>query len=263
MTTSDTRFTGSIPALYEEHMVPLLFEVYADDLAARFSGMEGGTLLEIAAGTGAVTRALARALPNVAIVATDLNEAMVHEGRARSPQSITWRVADAQALPFGDEAFDGVVCQFGMMFLPDKPAGLREMRRVVKRGGKIAYSLWDRIEANPVSLVVARAAAEAFPDDPPLFFQRTPFGHCDPDRIRADADAAGLAVTIERVEKVTRTTAEVAAIALCQATPLRGEIEARGDLAEVTERARRALVDHFGGPSFENRMSALVVTATR
>lgn len=263
MTTSDAVFAGSVPALYERYMVPLKFAAYAEDLAERLSDLRGGTLLEIAAGTGAVTRAISRALPDVSIVATDLNEAMVREGEARSPSSITWRVADAQKLPFDDGSFDRVVCQFGWMFLPDKPAGFREARRVLKGNGKLLVSVWDRLEANPMSLVATRALAEAFPADPPRFFERTPFGYHDPERIRADAEAAGLAVTIERVEKITHTTADTAATALCQATPYRGEIEARGDLADVTERVRRALVNHFGDASFENRMSALVVTALR
>jgi SAM-dependent methyltransferase len=266
MATSDAVFAGSVPALYERYMVPLKFAAYAEDIAERLSDLRsarGRSLLEIAAGTGAVTRAIARALPNVGIVATDLNEEMVREGRSRCPASITWQVADAQALPFDDASFDAVVCQFGWMFLPDKRAGFREAHRVLKPGGKLVVSVWDRIDANPLSRIVTGALASEFPDDPPRFFERAPFGYHDPERIRADALAGGFAVTIERVEKVTQTTAETAAIALCQATPLRGEIESRGPLAELTDRARRALVDHFGDAPFENRMSALVVTATR
>jgi SAM-dependent methyltransferase len=269
MTTTDTQFAGSIPAIYEQYLVPLLFEPYAQDLVTRVSDLRQGVLIEIAAGTGIVTRALASSLPPaVQIVATDLNEGMLRIGASRaSSPSVTWRQADAQNLPFEDGSTDAVVCQFGVMFLPDKQIGYREARRVLRPSGRYIFSVWNRIDQNECSEVVARAVASLFPDDPPRFFERTPFGYFDIAAIRADLEGAGFRrIEVETVEKVTRApSAEYAAKGMCQGTPLRTEIEARDParLEEATAVATEALIARFGQATFDNRMSAHVVTAWR
>jgi SAM-dependent methyltransferase len=266
MTTLDTHFAGSIPALYEEHLGPLLFEPYADDLAARIP--HARSVLETAAGTGVVTRALARALPAARIVATDLNPAMLEIAASRaSAPSVTWKQADAQKLPFGDAEFDTVVCQFGVMFFPDKQAGYREAMRVLAPGGRFVFNVWDVLAANEVTRITAETVAKSFPQDPPRFIERTPFGYFDPAVIRAELERAGFGgITIDSVEKVTRCkSAEQAAVGLCKGTPLRSEIEARdaARLEQVTDEVRKALVARFGPSSFDNRMRALVVSASR
>jgi Methylase involved in ubiquinone/menaquinone biosynthesis len=266
MSASDVTFAGSIPAIYEQYLVPLVFAPYAQDMAARVRGDAPRRILETAAGTGAVTRALAAALPEAEIVATDLNQAMLDRASTTIPAGrVRWQQADAQALPFEDGAFDTLVCQFGAMFFPDKVAAYREALRVLRSGGRFRFSVWDTLAANPASKVVHDAVGAFFPDDPPRFFERAPFGYCDHDRIRDDLRQAGFeAVDIETVEKVTQAPSpREIAIGLCQGTPLRGEIETRAAdrLAEVTDRTAAALADHFGPSAFENRMSALVVTA--
>jgi SAM-dependent methyltransferase len=122
MTKVDTVFAGSIPAIYDNYLGPLIFEPYAQDLANRLSALHPERVLETAAGTGIVTRALLRSLSGGAgIVATDLNQPMLdHAAKQVSSSRLSWQKADAQALPFPDATFDAVVCQFGVMFFPDK-----------------------------------------------------------------------------------------------------------------------------------------------
>jgi ubiquinone/menaquinone biosynthesis C-methylase UbiE len=177
MSETDKTFAGSIPALYDRHLGPMLFEPYALDMAERVARLAPKRILEIAAGTGIVTRALARALPTVPIVATDLNQPMLDHAAARiSARMITWRQADAQALPFDDAEFDVVVCQFGVMFFPDKTKAFSEARRVLAPGGHFLFSVWDRIEENEIADLVSRAVAALFPKDPPAFLARAPRG---------------------------------------------------------------------------------------
>jgi SAM-dependent methyltransferase len=266
---TDARFAGSIPQIYEQYLVPLLFQPYADDLVSRCSGLQQGLLVELAAGTGAVTRALSQALPpSVRIVATDLNEAMLRVGQSvGGGASVTWRQADAQKLPFEDGSVDALVCQFGVMFFPDKVACYREALRVLAPGARFIFNVWDRLERNEVSALLMRAVADLFPDNPPAFFERTPFGYHDVAVIEMELKAAGFSrIAIETVEKVSQApSAEHVAIGLCQGTPLRGEIEARDParLSEATQVAAEALSARFGPGAFDNRMSAHVITASR
>lgn len=269
MRASDVAFAGSIPAIYERYLVPLVFQPYAEDMASRVRGIGHGHVLETAAGTGVVTRAMARSLPpGVNITATDLNQAMLDLAGARLPApNVTWRQVDAQSLPFEDSSFQAVVCQFGAMFFPDKPAAYREALRVLKPGGCFLFSVWDRIEANPLSLAVAQAVAEQFPEDPPSFLERLPFGYYDTDRILGELEQAGFEqIDVDDVEKVTTApSSREPAIGLCQGAPLRAEIEARapGRLDDITNRTAEALAERFGPSTIENRMRAFVVTARR
>src|SRR3954447_25920687 len=179
----DTGFAGGIPALYEEYLVPLIFEAYAEDIAE-----------EMAAGTGVVTRRLAAALPEeVDIVAPDLNQAMLDQAAATgTSRPVEWLAADATHLPFSDEAFDVVVCQFGVMFFPDKAAAHAEVRRVLEPGGTYLFNVWDRIEANEFADVVTTSVGSLFPEDPPRFLARTPHGYHQEDRTTGDLVAGGL-----------------------------------------------------------------------
>jgi ubiquinone/menaquinone biosynthesis C-methylase UbiE len=268
MNATDTRFAGSIPAVYDQYLRPLLLEPYAYDLVARLRDLDQGAVLEVAAGTGVVTHALAKALPDgVRIVATDLNDAMLQVAAAgTSAASVSWKQADAQNLPFDHAQFDVVVCQFGIMFLPDKRAGYREALRVLKPSGRFIFNVWDRLENNEVHWIVAQAVASMFPHDPPRFYERTPFGYSDPALIREQLQEAGFrSVAIETVDKVTRAASpHHAALGLCQGTPFRNEIETRAPhrLSEATDRATAALATRFGTSSFDNRMRALLVTAS-
>jgi ubiquinone/menaquinone biosynthesis C-methylase UbiE len=269
MRATDAAFAGSIPALYEQYLGSLLFQPYAEVMASRLNDLTQGRVLETAAGTGIVTRALAKALPReVEVVATDLNQAMLDlaSGKLQAP-NVRWQQADAQALPFDDASFDAVVCQFGVMFFPDKQAGYREALRVLKPGCRFLFNVWDSLDRNEVSRIVSEAAGKAFPNDPPRFVERVPFGYFDPDRIRGEVQQAGFEnVEIDVVEKVsTAPSAREPAMGLCQGSPLRAEIEARAPdrLDDVSAQVADALAARFGAGPVENRMSALVVTAWR
>ena len=263
----DLLFTGSIPELYEQILVPMIFQAYADDLAARVALLGPSAVLEVAAGTGVVTRALASLLPASAeIVATDLNPPMLAFAQTvGTSRPVTWRPAAAGDLPFADGFFDAVVCQFGVMFFPDRPRALAEMRRVLRPGGTMLFNVWDSLQSNEFPRVVNDAVAALHPDDPTTFMARRPHGYFDHDRIRADVAAGGFAATptIETVEARSRAaTAEMVAVGFCQGTPLRNEIERRhpGRLSEVTAVARNALTERFGSVDLEGRIRAHVIT---
>jgi SAM-dependent methyltransferase len=186
--STDTAFAGSIPKLYERYLVPLIFEPYAADLALRIVPRHPSRVLEIAAGTGVVTRQLAEALPPaVSIVATDLNQAMLNQAAAEgTSRPVEWRQADALHLPFPDEFFDVVVCQFGVMFFPDKVRAYAEARRVLRPGGQFIFNVWDRIDHNDFANTVTHAVGTLFPDDPPRFLARVPHGYHDLSVIAQD-----------------------------------------------------------------------------
>ena len=268
MPATDRVFAGSIPEIYDRFLVPLIFEPYARDLAARVAAVQPHDVLETAAGTGVLTRALAVMLPAGArILATDLNRPMLDHAAARLPDDgrIAWRQADALALPFEDGAFDVVACQFGVMFFPDKVQGYREARRVLKPGGRFFFNVWDRISANEFADVVTEAVATVFPDDPPHFMARIPHGYHDVDKVREELAAAGFAsISAETVQDSSRAlSAHGAAIAYCQGTPLRSEIETRdaSRLEEATQCAAEWLARRFGGGPIEGLIQAHVFEA--
>jgi ubiquinone/menaquinone biosynthesis C-methylase UbiE len=268
--TSDKLFAGSIPEIYDRLLVPLLFESYALDLAQRVAETGAQEILETAAGTGVLTRAVAARLPATArIVATDLNQPMLDHAKARQSDDgrIEWRQADALALPFEEQSFDLVTCQFGAMFFPDKVRAYKEARRVLKPGGRYVFNVWDRISENEFADVITQALAALFPDDPPRFLARTPHGYHDVERIREELTAAGFSgISVDAVDGKSRATSpRDPAIAYCQGTPLRNEIEARNPalLQDATERAARALADRFGSAAIEGRIRGFVISAVR
>jgi len=271
MATTDagTAFRGSVPLVYERYLVPLIFQPYADEMAARVMASLPRRVLEIAAGTGVVTRVLAEWLPkSTTIVATDLSDAMLQVAQTLgTAQPVTWRQADAMQLPFADGSFDAVVCQFGAMFFPDKARAFAEARRVLAPGGRLFFNVWDRIETNDFTCVVSQAVAGLFPDDPPDFLAQTPHGYHDVAAIRRDLAGGGFdaGVTIETVTLRSRATSpSVPAIAFCQGTPLCNEIEARhgASLLEATDVATRAIAERFGDGAIgiEGRIQAHVVS---
>jgi SAM-dependent methyltransferase len=269
-THADKRFIGSIPQIYDEYLVPLIFERYAADMATRVSSAAPSRVLEIAAGTGVVTRALASALPQTtSVVATDLNQAMLDRAAAvGTKRTVEWRCADAMALPFNDEEFDAVVCQFGVMFFPDKSRAFSEARRVLKRGGVFLFSVWDRIEENELAHVVTSALASMFPDDPPRFLSRTPHGYYDARAIEDDLRGAGFRGSPGVTTLADRSRASsprIPAIAYCQGTPLRNEIEARNSstLDEATDAAELAIAERFGSGAADGKIQAHVVSIKR
>ena len=268
MTTSDTLFAGSIPAIYDRFMVPMKFEPYAADVAERAKQFHPSDILETAAGTGMVTRALHRALPDAQIVATDLNPAMLELAVERQRSSnVRYQAADAQDLPFDDQSFDLIVCQFGVMFFPDKLAANREAFRVLRPGGRYLLLIWDSLDRNPASKAVHEAVAAEFPPDPPIFYARVPFGYSDLELVTADLMSAGFDdIEFETITHRSRLPSALdAATAMCQGSPLRSEIEARDHsaLERVTEAAAKALEKFEGPEGFDAPMSAHLVIATK
>lgn len=268
MLETDKVFAGSIPENYDQYMVPLIFQPFAADLAQRAAQLSPRAVLETAAGTGVVTRALAPKLPHGTIyIVTDLNQPMLdHAASRQAPgNGITWRQADALALPFENAAFDLVCCQFGAMFFPDRPAAYREARRVLKPGGHFLFSVWDRIEDNVFANDVTQALAKRFPVDPPRFLARTPHGYHDTALIRRELESAGFSqVVIETVAKESRASSpHIPAAAYCQGTVLRNEIEALDScaLAAATDYVASVIADRHGDGEIAARIQAHVIMA--
>ena len=267
---SDLVFRGSVPELYDRFLVPLIFESYANDIVARLAELELASVLEVAAGTGVVTRAMAAGLSeSVSITATDLNQPMVnHAESVGTKRPVVWRAADVMDLPFAEASFDAVVCQFGVMFFPDRPAAFAEVARVLRPGGVFLFNVWDAIEHNEFADVVTSAVGDLFPDDPPMFLARTPHGYFDEEVIQADVAAGGFLspARFEHLDARSRaSSAEIPATAYCQGTPLRSEIEARDSsrLAEVTAAASAAIERSFGATDIDGRISGYVITASK
>jgi len=270
MVASDKQFAGSIPDIYDRFLVPLIFEPYARDITGRLARISPRDVLETAAGTGVVTRAIAARLSKSArIVATDLNQPMLNQAKTRQPggRRIEWKQADALALPFKEHSFDAVVCQFGAMFFPDKLRGYKEARRVLKPGGSFLFNVWDRISENDFADTVTEALATVFPEDPPRFLARTPHGYHDEKQIRDELNAAGFKnISVETVDARSEAPSpRDPAIAYCQGTPLRNEIVARDSsrMDEATDRATEALARRFGKGVVDGRIRAFVITAIR
>jgi ubiquinone/menaquinone biosynthesis C-methylase UbiE len=268
MLETDKVFAGSIPENYDRYMVPLIFEPFAADLARRAASLSPSAILEMAAGTGVVTRALAPKLsPDVSYVVTDLNQPMLDYAASRqAPDSrIKWRQADALALPFEDATFDLVCCQFGAMFFPDRPSAYREAKRVLKPGGHFLFNVWDRIEENVFADDVTNALARIFPHDPPRFLARTPHGYHDTALIRRELADAGFArVVIEtRAEQSRASSPRLPAVAYCQGTVLRNEIEARdaGKLEGATDYVASAIADRHGSGEVAAKIQAHIIAA--
>src|SRR6185312_8586484 len=268
MLETDKVFAGSIPENYDRYMVPLIFEPYAADFAQRAASLSPNAVLEIAAGSGVVTRALAPKLSlGATYVVTDLNQPMLDYAASRQAPDgrIKWRQADALALPFENATFDLVCCQFGAMFFPDRSSAYREAKRVLKPGGHFLFSVWDRIEENIFADDVTNALARIFPNDPPRFLARTPHGYHDTALIRRDLENAGFSsVEIEtRAEQSRASSPRLPAVAYCQGTLLRNEIEAReaGKLEAATDYAASAIADRHGSGAVAAKIQAHVVMA--
>lgn len=267
MANADAVFSGAIPRIYERHFGPPLFGPYAADIARRLGGVSSGTLLEVAAGTGIVTTALARTMPAaVCITATDLNQPMLDLAVTKPGlERVTWQQADVMSLPFADAAFDVAVCQFGVMFFPDRPRAHAEVRRVLKPGGRYIFNVWDSLSHNPVFEIVQRAVADLYPERPPGFIGRTPFGYHDTDVIRRDLRVAGFGdCLIETMAAIWHASSpRDPAVALCQGSPMAVEIAAvdAAGPGRAIDAAAAAIVARYGDapPSFPTQ--ALVIEA--
>ncbi|MBK3635613.1 methyltransferase domain-containing protein [Streptomyces sp. MBT97] len=251
-----------MPEAYERHLVPVLFRPFAADLAARAAALRPREVLELAAGTGALTSALLAAAPTASVVATDLNDTMVSAGSVREPRA-RWRQADAQQLPFEDAGFDLVVCQFGVMFFPDRPAAYTEVRRVLAPRGRFLFSSWGPLDSHGFDAAFQRALEETVPDGAPPFLREVPHGYTDPERVAADLEAAGLALAAAdqvTLEGVAESAASVAA-GFLTGTPAGAAVAAREDAAAVRASVTRRMTESLGTGPVRASMTATVYTA--
>ncbi len=268
MINNDAGFVGSIPDLYDRNIGLLMMVPYAGDIAGRLSDMATERLLEIAAGTGIATAALALALPRAQLIATDLNQPMLdHAATKPELRGVELRQADALALPFDDQSFDAVVCQFGVMFFPDRVAAFQEAYRVLKPGGLFVFNVWESVAKNPIVATTLMGLSRLYPQHPSWFLERTPCGYCETDVIRADLAAGGFADC--RIETVTlrgcATSPMSPAIGFCQGSPMRAELEAIDPtgLEAATTAAAAAIAEQFGEGAFETELCALVIETRR
>jgi SAM-dependent methyltransferase len=249
-----------MPQAYDRWLAPALFRPFAIDLARRAARFAPRRVLELAAGTGVLTRELVTAVPSARVTATDLNAAMVEFGSRRVPRA-AWRQADALRLPFEDQEFDLIACQFGVMFFPDRAAAFREMRRVLAPEGRLLFSTWDAVETHGFAAALVAGLAHVFPDDPPAFVAAVPHGYADLDQVAADLAAGGLecaSVTSLTLDGHADSAADVAA-GFCAGTPLRSAIEARGDLAASTAIVADQMTTRLGAGPVTATMTAHII----
>jgi ubiquinone/menaquinone biosynthesis C-methylase UbiE len=267
MAEQHAAFVGTVPPNYDRYLGPILFHAYADDLAARLPARFGTRVLEVACGTGIVTGRLVRRLAGQGtLVATDLNEAMIAHAQTRVPAdpALEWRQADGMSLPFPDRAFDVVVCQFGLMFFPDKAKGVREAYRVLAPGGLYLFNVWDRIERNVVVRITHETLGTFFPDDPPRFYE-TPFSLHDTAVVRGLLGAAGFVdvegVTVQKVGQ--SASAADAAIGLIDGNPVFGATMKPGTLADIKALVAKNIAAELGDHPVRSPLSAHIFTGVR
>jgi SAM-dependent methyltransferase len=262
--TADTSWLTGMPEIYDRCLGPAIFGPFADYVADLAAALNPQRVLELAAGTGIATAALQRELPDARIVATDLNPAMVEWSAARLPGP-RWEQADAQRLGYPAGSFELVVCQFGAMFFPDKPAAFAEIARVLAPGGTLLCTIWDELATSDLPAALVASCQAVLPADPPGFVTRLPHGYADPDRIRRDVRAGGLG--LRRLDRVVLTgTAETTrslAEGFCLGTPLRFELAERGAPEELTERIAADLVARIGPGPVTGNLAAFVIDAQK
>jgi ubiquinone/menaquinone biosynthesis C-methylase UbiE len=264
LTPETDAFKHSTPELYDRYMGPLLFVPYAKLLAERSASLQPSRILETAAGTGIVTRAVNEALPEAQIVATDVNPAVLEFAASHlDSEQVTFQPADAQDLPFAEGSFDFVLCAFGVMFFPDKVRASEEARRVLRSGGRYLLVSFDRLALNPVPKAAGEAVAALFPDDPPLYMERGPFSYADPELIEQDLRSAGFTdVALETVALSSHVRASDAAQGIVLGSPCRSEIERRDSSA--LDRAVRAVTEALlPWDGKDAAMSAHIASATK
>jgi ubiquinone/menaquinone biosynthesis C-methylase UbiE len=265
---NSTAFVGNIPQYYDNYLGPLIFVDYAAEMARRLAGLKPARVLETAAGTGIVTRALRDALPaGVPITATDLAAPMLDVARPkfRAGEAVAFQPADAMALPFGDASFDAVVCQFGVMFYPDKDKGYREVHRVLQPSGTYLFSVWDSHAHNPFGRITYEVVSTFFPKDPPQF-QKVPFSYpFDPIKDSlTDAGFTEITASVIRLQKAVPSAREFARGFVC-GSPVIDQVKARGgvDPEAIITKLTDAYQREFGPDPGKMPLQAIFFSARK
>lgn len=266
--STDSSFVGAIPFNYDKYFVPLIFEDYAADMAKRVSSSSAESVLEIGAGTGVVTRHLRDLLPqDVRITATDLNDAMLDLAKEKfvADDNIEFRQANAMSLPFADSSFDAVVCQFSIMFFPDKLEASREVARVLKPGGKYYFNVWDSYEHNHVAGTVQEAIASLYPNDPPRFYD-LPYGYFQIDPIKTMLGEAGFGeinIAVLPRDSVSESSRHVA-YAMTLGSPMYSQLVERPDHTtdHILDVVDQAVANAHGASPVKAKMQGIVFEAT-
>lgn len=260
-------FSGSIPTYYDQVLGLAWFGKIASDLARRIPADPGGDVLEIACGTGLVTRHLRERLdPSRRLVATDISQAMLDYAQPKLAglKGIEWRQADASSLPFADGQFGAVACSLGVMFLPDRKAGFDEVRRVLRPGGLFAFNVWDRVEENPCVQAYAEAIEALFPGDKEIHFH-VPYEMYSEELLRGLVSGAGLGIRkLEKVRlPVEGVTARVIATGQVRGTPRGLLLAQRGVDFDVAIDKVTAALERAGGKgaSFRSHCQVIAVEA--
>ncbi len=259
---TDATWLESMPEVYDRVLGPAIFAPWAGLVADHVASRRPSAVLEIAAGTGILTRALTAALPDAQIIATDLNPAMVAWGTAHAPGA-TWQVADAQHLDVGEHAFDVAACQFGVMFFPDRQSAFAQLRQSLRPGGALVFTTWDRIEFSTFAAALADSVECVLGSDATTFLARVPHGYTDVAQIETDVRAAGFAAP--RIERrvPTAPAASVTAVAhgFCKGTPLRFELERRGALEPLAAAIAADMSARLGDGPVVGELAGYLVTA--
>ena len=269
MSASISSFAGSVPANYDRYLGPVIFEPYAIDIAGRVAPGQAARVLELACGTGRVTNHLLKKIaPDAKLVATDLNADMISVARqiVTNPR-VEWLVADAQDLPFGDASFDLIVCQFGVMFFPDKRKAFAEASRVLVPGGMFLFNVWDDIAANPRSEILNQVMSEVMGADAPDFLSKGPYSYFNEDSIRADLEAGGFGnISFEVVQKTAYySSVDDIIMGFFEGSPLSAYLTQQApELRTILrEKVRDAIVRNFGEKQILTPMQAIVCTAAK
>lgn len=261
-------FVGSIPVNYDGGMGEMFFEPYAKEMSKRVAALQPVKLLEIACGTGRLTKYLSQQLPHSSIIATDLNPPMMEFAKDKFPDlpNVLWEIVDALSLPYTDESFDCVVVQFGVMFYSDKVQGFRESFRTLKKGGKFIFATWKSLADNAITVIANDAVKTFFPDNPPVFFN-IPFSYYDKDQIRRELTDAGFHnVQVDDVNLDGHNiSAENAARGLLEGSPIINFINDRAPekLAAIKQKLTEEITKVYGSENLTIPLDALIVTGER
>lgn len=267
MSAINVAFTGSIPEKYDACLGPLLFEPYAILMRDRINQLPGNHILEIACGTGRVTRHLATLRPDIKMIATDLNAEMIKVAQKKVPEkNVEWQVVNAQELPFADESFDIVVCQFGYMFVPDKALAYKEAFRVLKKGGHFICSTWDKVENNDPARIAIDVINNFFKGNAPTFLQ-VPYSMYNPDEINDLLKEVGFTnISVETVKKEGLSeSAKLAATGFIEGNPILVEINNINpdSVAMIEATLTNQLALQLGDEPLRCQLSAIVASGSK